>query len=284
MNAGRILGRIGRALLLIAAAALGTTALVRYAPGYFSDAREIDARYSGAASTELSTFAADNANVDKITLRELTDYRHGRLGTSRQYQVPVAALLRSRIATSAQLLARGIGCGWLIAFLAALPVSSLQRNQSLFAAPFTILLAIPIAAMATACILAQMGGALLVISLTVAARDFKFLHGVLAGGWKAPHLISARTRGVRLADLVRVHILPSLLPELAALMGISIVTSLGALVPVEVLFNVPGVGQLAWNAVMNRDLPVLLAVTLLMATVVSGASMFCGRWKGMEPA
>jgi peptide/nickel transport system permease protein len=46
---------------------------------------------------------------------------------------------------------------------------------------------------------------------------------------------------------------------------------------VEVIFNVPGVGQLAWNAAMNRDLPVLLAVTMIMAIAVTLAGMTSDR-------
>jgi peptide/nickel transport system permease protein len=58
---------------------------------------------------------------------------------------------------------------------------------------------------------------------------------------------------------------------------LSIVTALGAFVPIEVIFNVPGVGQLAWSAVMNRDLPVLVAISLLMASVIGVAGMLSNR-------
>jgi peptide/nickel transport system permease protein len=59
--------------------------------------------------------------------------------------------------------------------------------------------------------------------------------------------------------------------------GLSIVTALGAIIPVEVLFGVAGVGQLAWNAAMNRDLPVLLAVTALMALVMTSLTAVLGE-------
>jgi peptide/nickel transport system permease protein len=73
------------------------------------------------------------------------------------------------------------------------------------------------------------------------------------------------------------HILPNVAPQLCALATLSIVTALGALVPIEVIFTVPGVGQLAWSAVMNRDLPVLVAITFLMAAVVGFAGMLAPR-------
>ena len=284
MNGFGYLLRLVRAFLLIAAVAFGTICLVRYAPGYFSDGREMDARYADAARSERTEFAANNVSVAVIARHELSEILRGNLGISREYQVPVIELLRSRIQTSGLMIVRGVACGWLLALVAALPASSLRRNQALITAPFTILLAIPVAALATLCLIAQAGGPLLLLSLAVAARDFRFVHALLAQSWRAPHLLFARAQGIRLTDRLRMHILPSVAPELASLMGISIVTSLSALVPIEVLFNVPGIGQLAWNAVMNRDLPVLLAVTLMMAVVVSGTTLLCGRWSDMEPA
>jgi peptide/nickel transport system permease protein len=80
------------------------------------------------------------------------------------------------------------------------------------------------------------------------------------------------------------HILPTLSLQLSALASLSIVTALSALVPVEVIFDVPGLGQLAWNAAMNRDLPVLLAATMIMALAVTCAGMAPERPKEWRSA
>jgi peptide/nickel transport system permease protein len=138
--------------------------------------------------------------------------------------------------------------------------------------------------MATACILADVGGPVLVLSLLIAARDFKFLRSLLEGAWRSPHLLQARARGLSAPALVRMHVLPNVVPQLCALATLSIVTALGALVPIEVIFTVPGVGQLAWSAVMNRDLPVLVAITFLMASVVGFAGMLSPRDFSQEVA
>jgi peptide/nickel transport system permease protein len=136
--------------------------------------------------------------------------------------------------------------------------------------------------MATACILAEAGGPVLVLSLLIAAREFKFLRNLLEGAWRSPHLLQGRTQGLSPRALVRMHILPNIAPQLCALATLSIVTALGALVPIEVIFTVPGVGQLAWSAVMNRDLPVLVAISLLMASVVAFAGMLSTRTLTLE--
>ena len=269
-----IVTRAGRTLLLMLFAGAGTILLVRFAPGFFSDSREMDAKYATAARSEMQ---AQNQHQVKSWL-------HGDLGQSRQYNVPVVQLLGARARVSAWLLAQGIFLGWLLAACTALPVSRLPQGGLLWGAPFTLLLSIPTAAMATACILSNAGGPVLVLSLLIAARDFKFLRSILHGAWRSPHLLQGRAQGLPAWALLRMHILPNVTPQLCALTTLSIVTALGALVPIEVIFTVPGLGQLAWSAVMNRDLPVLVAVSLLMACVVGFAGMLSTRTVTLEAA
>jgi peptide/nickel transport system permease protein len=279
-----VLARVGRTLLLMLFAAAGTILLVRFAPGYFTDYREMDTKYTQAAQAEIQADAAQQQSAGQIAMRMVKSWLNGDLGQSRQYGVPVAELIGARLQVSALLLVRGILWGWLLAICTALPISGMRKGGVLWGLPFTVLLAIPTAAMATACILAEVGGPVLVLSLIVAAREFKFLRNLLEGAWRSPHLLQGRAQGLSPRALVTMHILPNVAPQLRALATLSIVTALGALVPIEVIFTVPGVGQLAWSAVMNRDLPVLVAVSLLMAAVVGFAGMLSSRAVTLEEA
>ena len=131
--------------------------------------------------------------------------------------------------------------------------------------------------------LSDFGGPVLVMTLLGAARDYKFVDRMLRKAWRDPHLLQARAQGLSPFRLLSAHILPGVAPQMLALATLSIVTALSALVPVEVVFSVPGLGQLAWNAAMNRDLPVLLAVTTIMAVAVTFAGMTADRaeeWQG----
>jgi peptide/nickel transport system permease protein len=276
--------RAGRTLLLLLFAAGGTILLVRFAPGFFSDFREMDAKYAQAAQAEIQEENSQQQSVGRIAMQEGKSWLSGDFGQSRQYHVPVAQLIGSRVRVSALLLAQGILCGWLLAICAALPISALRKGAALGRLPFTLLLAIPAAAMATACILADAGGPVLVLSLLIAAREFNFLRSLLEGAWRSPHLLQGRAQGMPPRALVTLHILPNVAPQLCALTTLSLVTALGALVPIEVIFTVPGVGQLAWSAVMNRDLPVLVAVSLLMACVVGFAGILSTRTVTLEAA
>jgi peptide/nickel transport system permease protein len=247
--------------------------LVRYAPGYLSDAREMDPRYANAARAELSGEAARSVSPVQMITRVSVEWIRGDGGLSRQFGIPVFELIRPRLALTGRLMLESLLIAWLIATCAS-TLSSLRRRSSLlWQIPATVILATPAAAMATLCLFVDRGGPVLVLALLVAARDFKFLHQMLRKSLLNPCVLQARAQGLTLHRILWKYVLPSMAPQLAALASLSLVTALSAIVPVEVIFNVPGLGQLAWNAAMNRDLPVLLAITVIMALAATLAGL-----------
>jgi peptide/nickel transport system permease protein len=279
----RALKRLARAVVVVALVVTGSTFLIRFAPGYLSDAREMDAHYGDAARVELSAEAARSRSLKQLLGTQVGEWMHGSLGISRQYEVPVTELIAPRLAVTGSLLLRSIFLAWLLALCAALLSSSGKRPSLMWQMPSTLLLAVPTAAMATVCLMGDHGGPVLVMTLLIAARDFKFLDRMLRKAWLDPHLLQARAQGLTTARLVYAHMIPSVASQMLALATLSVITALSALVPVEVIFSVPGVGQLAWGAAMNRDLPVLLAVTMIMAVAVTFAGMpgdGAGEWQG----
>lgn len=280
---GRLVKRLARAMLVVALVVAGSTFLVRFAPGYLSDAREMDARYGGLARAELSAEAARSTSLKQMLQTEFRGWMHGSLGISRQYEVPVAELIQQRLAVTGGLLLRSIISAWVLVLCTALVSSARCRPSLLWQLPSALLLAVPTAAMATLCMLSDQGGPMLVMTLLVAGQDFKFLDRMLRKAWQQPHLLQARAQGMTTMRLVYAHILPCIASQMFALAALSIVTALSAVVPVEVIFSVPGLGQLAWGAAMNRDLPVLLGVTMIMAVAVTVAGMpgdRAGQWQG----
>jgi peptide/nickel transport system permease protein len=279
-----VLRRLVRTVAIVLLVVIGSAVLIRFAPGYLSDAREMDSRYGDAARVELSAEAQRSGSLRQMLSTEISGWTKGSLGLSRQYEVPVLELVLPRLAVTGGLMLRAIVFAWTLALCASL-LTSAQRNRSmLWQAPAAILLAVPTAALATICLLAGGGGPVLVMTLLLAARDFKFLDRMLHKAWRDPHLLQARAQGVTTLRLVQAHILPGIASQLLALATLSIITALSALVPVEVIFSVPGLGQLAWGAAMNRDLPVLLAVTMIMAVAVTFAGMASddkADWQGV---
>jgi ABC-type dipeptide/oligopeptide/nickel transport system permease component len=45
----------------------------------------------------------------------------------------------------------------------------------------------------------------------------------------------------------------------------------GAAIPIEAICDVPGLGRLAWQSALARDLPVLVNLTMLIALVTTAA-------------
>jgi peptide/nickel transport system permease protein len=283
MRAGiGILRWVVRSLCIVLLVISGTTLLVRIAPGYLSDVREMDPRFASVTREELSVEAGRSRSPVRMMVNEISAWARGNAGISRQYGVPVFELIRPRLAVTGSLLLRSLGISWIVAIGGSLLSSATRKPWLLWQVPSTLLLAVPTAAMATVCLVVGAGGPLLVMALVLAARDFKFLHRSLRSVWQEPFVLHARSQGLSVARILVAHILPRIASQLGALASLSIVTALSAIVPVEVVFNVPGLGQLAWNAAMNRDLPVLLCETMMMAIAVTVAGMTRvqpGYWK-----
>jgi len=92
---------------------------------------------------------------------------------------------------------------WTLSISAALLSSARQNPSMLWQAPAVLLLAVPTAAMATLCLIVDKGGPVLVMTLLLAARDFKFLDRMLRKAWRDPHLLHARAQGLSPLRLVR---------------------------------------------------------------------------------
>jgi peptide/nickel transport system permease protein len=82
-----------------------------------------------------------------------------------------------------------------------------------------------------------------------------------------PHIIAAHARGVTPARIFLWHVLPVTGPQMVALAGITVSIALGASIPVESLCGLPGIGDLAWQAALGRDLPLLVNLTMLVTLV-----------------
>jgi peptide/nickel transport system permease protein len=67
-------------------------------------------------------------------------------------------------------------------------------------------------------------------------------------------------------------VIPAAGLQLLALAGVSLNMAFGAAIPVEVICDSPGIGQLAWQATLARDLPLLVNLTVLVAVMTMVAN------------
>jgi peptide/nickel transport system permease protein len=84
---------------------------------------------------------------------------------------------------------------------------------------------------------------------------------------------TARAKGVRESRVILRHGLRASLAPVVTMLGLDIALLVGGAVLVEYVFNIQGLGWLAWNAASEDDLPTVLGVLLLTTVAVAIANL-----------
>jgi ABC-type dipeptide/oligopeptide/nickel transport system permease component len=255
---------IARIAVLVVAAGLACALLVKYAPGTSVDEREVDRRLSEESIRELRSNKAQNTDIGATLRRYMVDLAHGNLGFSQSNNAPIAALIADRAPATLRELAIGLAGGWFFGLALAIP----KRGFSVVAG---LLLSLPTALIAYLCLL-EGAKSYLVLMIVLAPRIFRFARNLLAQASSAAHVEMARARGVTEAKILMAHVFPAIAPQLLALAAASVAMAIGAAIPIEAICDVPGLGRLAWNAAMARDLPLLVNLTMLVAVATTLAT------------
>lgn len=79
------------------------------------------------------------------------------------------------------------------------------------------------------------------------------------------HVRTARAKGLPQRRVLFRHILPNAGIPILTIVGIQVANLLGGTVIVEQIFGLPGVGRYVYEAIANRDYPVIQSVTLVLA-------------------
>jgi peptide/nickel transport system permease protein len=264
-----------------------STTLVRLAPGFDSDESQLDSHLNSASHEALRQVRSQQRNIFSFYFRSLQRALHGDLGTSIALAQPVSRLLRERLPLTLRLVAFGLLLSWTAALGLALTAAWLR--QSAYDAFATVvsgtLLCIPAAVLALFSVLWNMPGAL-AIALIVFPRDFRYARNLLARCYSLPHIITARAKGLHEFRILLWHVIPMAGPQLLAVAGVSVSLAIGAAIPVEALCGLAGVGQLAWQAALARDLPLLVNITVLVTLVTllanSGADVMGQMLRSQE--
>jgi len=252
--------------------------LVRLAPGFDADERQLDTRLSPESIQAIRQARAQDANILVFYARYLNRALHGDLGRSHTLDRPVRQLISERLPVTLRLVGAGLLLGWILALALSL-TATLARAAAcdlIATALGGALLCLPSAVLALLFVWIS-APASLAIALVVFPKVFRYSRNLFAAGYAMPHVLAARARGVGNARLLLWHVLPAAGSQLLALAGVSVSIALGAAIPVEALCSIPGVGQLAWQAALGRDLPLLVALTVLVTLVTlianSGADL-----------
>jgi peptide/nickel transport system permease protein len=261
----------GHALALLATVFLGglfSAFLVRLAPGFDADERELNPHLNAQSVQALRDARHQDHNVLRFYFSYMKRAAHGDLGTSLALGQPVRTLLRNRAPLTLRLLAIGLGLAWALTLTLAL--SAAWMRLSVYDTMTTVvsgtLLCIPAAVLALLSVLWNVPGSL-AIALIVFPHTYRYARNLLVKAYSRPHIITARAKGLGEARILFWHVVPVVTPQLLALAGVSVSIAIGAAIPVEALCGLAGIGQLAWQAALARDLPLLVNITILVTLV-----------------
>lgn len=254
-------------LLTLAGGFLAAT-LVRYSPGYGTDERELDPRLSQTSMRWIRSQHQQNSNLIRYYGEYLRAGVHGDFGNSESLHRPIAQLLAERFRVTLRSVSLAVLVAWSAAF--ALATLSWLSGGWLFDLSCTLvtgfLLSLPAAIVALLFVYLR-APVFLAIAVVLFPKLFRFIHNLLSHASEQPHVLAAKARGIGRSRIFLRHMLGPAIATLVALLGTSTSLGFGTAVPIEALCDSAGIGQLAWFAAINRDLPLIMNLTLVVTLI-----------------
>ena len=271
-----------RQAMLLAGIAIAVFLLIRIVPGDVVDSMALE----GSLDDEAIAALRAELGLDAGTLTQFRIWVSralvGDFGNSLRFDRPASELILAALPTTLGLaalaLAAGLALGIVMAAAAALwpgsALPSLVEILNLWS------IALPTFCVGLAAILVfsvwlgwlpvigQWLSPVLILAVDIAGQVAKPLHEDLKEAATASHIRTARAKGLSPARIVLRHLLPNALTTVVALGGLILAGLIGGALTMEVLFGLPGLGTLAYQAISGRDYPVIQAVVLVFAAGV----------------
>ena len=271
----RVSKHVARTLITALLGGLLGATLVRFAPGFDADERELDIRLSDQSKAALRSDAETQHNIPKFYARYLGGLLTCDLGFSRTLNRPAVELIRERFPLTISEIGIGLAVGWILGLILAVPAASLKAwpVTLLTGAVTAALLSIPAAVLALIFVWLRWPASV-AIGLLLTPKIFAYTRNLLLHGYELPHILTARSKGAGEWRVLFWHVLPPAAPQLLALAGVTVSVAVGAAIPIEALCDQPGIGQLAWQAALARDLVLLVNLTLIVTLITVVANAF----------
>jgi len=277
-----IVRRLRLAGMTVMLGTLVSATLVRYAPGFGTDERQLDARLSSESLAAIRSAAAGERSIVPYYFNYFRHAVHGDLGVSRSLNRPVRDVLAERIGVTARLASKAMLGAWVMAVLLVF-ATWLSRLRALNVAAMVCgggLLCLPAGALALLSVILEAPG-WLALALILFPKVHRYLGNLVAATGSMQHVLAARAKGIPATQILFRHIVPVIRREVLALAGVSVGLAVSAAIPVEALCGIPGIGQLAWQSALARDLPLLINLCILIVASVtlanSGSDLLSGE-------
>jgi len=271
-----------RQAMLLAGIAIAVFLLIRIVPGDVVDSMALE----GSLDDEAIAALRAELGLDAGTLTQFRIWASralvGDFGNSLRFDRPASELILAALPTTLGLAALALAAGLVLGIVMA--AAAALWPGSAFPSLVEILnlwsIALPTFCVGLAAILVfsvwlgwlpvigQWLSPVLILAVDIAGQVAKPLHEDLKEAATASHIRTARAKGLSPARIVLRHLLPNALTTVVALGGLILAGLIGGALTMEVLFGLPGLGTLAYQAISGRDYPVIQAVVLVFAVGV----------------
>lgn len=298
--------RFVHALILLFAVSLLTFLFSALAPGHYLDEMRLNPQISAET---LASLRAQYRLDQPVLLRYahwITALVRGDLGYSFAYNTPVGPLVWTRARNTLLLTGTATILVWLLALPCGIYAAATYGRPAdrLLTCTTAVLLVIPELTIALGLlVLAVRTGSLPVggmvsvdfdnLSLSHKFKDFslhlllpvtvlvasafpivlRHVRAAIADALDAPFMRAAQAHGIPRFQLLSKYALRASAHPLIALFGISLGTLLSASLLVEVVMSWPGLGPLLLEAILSRDLYVVIGAVLLSTVVLASGNL-----------
>jgi peptide/nickel transport system permease protein len=108
----------------------------------------------------------------------------------------------------------------------------------------------------------------LVLATAFSASYARFLRANLLDVMGEDYVRTARAKGLRERKVVLKHGLRSAITPIVTIFGMDLGILLGGAILIETVFNIPGIGRLAYDSIQKSDLPIVQGTVLLGALAI----------------
>ena len=113
----------------------------------------------------------------------------------------------------------------------------------------------------------------LVLAASFAAFYSRLLRSNLIETMSEDYIRTARAKGLSERRVILRHAVRSAITPIVTVLGLDIGTLMGGAILTETVFNIPGVGRLAYEGIINADLPVIQGTVLFGAFFIVIANL-----------
>ncbi len=112
-----------------------------------------------------------------------------------------------------------------------------------------------------------------ILGIASSATIMRLIRGMLLEVLRQDYVRTAWAKGLREGVVVMKHSLKNALIPVMTVLGIQIAQVIGGTVIIETIFGFPGMGRFLFEAILQRDYPVIQGVNLIVVVGVVGANL-----------